>query len=695
MADRFWIGDTGNTNDTANWSTSSGGAGGASIPTLVDNAIFDNNSFSTTGLTVTVNAAFSCFNLDFSAVTNNPTFAGNQTLNIYGSMTLSASMSWTFFGTTYFRATTSQTITTNGINLRSNTYFNGNGGTWTLQDDYTMNLSGRSTYLQAGHLDLNDQLMTFSGTFTITSSSVKELSLGSQGITINTYDWNVATTTNLTFNKETGTINCGGNFKGAGLTYGDVVIGPVVSRSITGENTFANLTINGGTNNGASYFFEDNQTITGTFTVSANTEVYRVLIAAGTDNNNLSSTPITITANAVSIDYADFSGITASGASTPWTGTLLGDVGLNTNITFRTADDYYWIGDTGNHIDGSKWSLLSGGAAASAYPVCHDNIIFDANSFSTTGQTVTMDGRRPCTNMTFSGVTNSPTFAFSIIELLGNVILDSSVTYPATGQVRFMGPTTGTRQLTTNGATLYSLTMNLTQGTLQLQDDLTLFTSTGGVINYNGTFDANDFDLDIPYFNASGSNAKVVYMGSGTWTLFGTTTLFNVGSTTNTTVYAETSVINITIDNGTDRNFYIGSNVTLNEVNFDGTGSGALRFYDSSGGSITTFNVDSSGGAKYLVFYRYSTHSFGTFNLVGTSGNEIYLNSTNAGLFFNLYKIGGGTVTCNYLVLQDSMALNGNWFAGDNSTDTSNNHGWFFQTTPDGPSGLNRLSGMF
>lgn len=44
MADRYWIGatDTDPTN-TANWSTSSGGAGGASVPTTNDTAIFDSN----------------------------------------------------------------------------------------------------------------------------------------------------------------------------------------------------------------------------------------------------------------------------------------------------------------------------------------------------------------------------------------------------------------------------------------------------------------------------------------------------------------------------------------------------------------------------------------------------------------------------------------------------------------------------
>ena len=45
MADRYWLGTTSTSfNNTANWSTSSGGSGGASIPTDSDTAIYDANS---------------------------------------------------------------------------------------------------------------------------------------------------------------------------------------------------------------------------------------------------------------------------------------------------------------------------------------------------------------------------------------------------------------------------------------------------------------------------------------------------------------------------------------------------------------------------------------------------------------------------------------------------------------------------
>ena len=57
MADRYWVGGTGtwSSTNTANWSASSGGASGASVPTAADDVFFDANSNTgTTAFTVTM-----------------------------------------------------------------------------------------------------------------------------------------------------------------------------------------------------------------------------------------------------------------------------------------------------------------------------------------------------------------------------------------------------------------------------------------------------------------------------------------------------------------------------------------------------------------------------------------------------------------------------------------------------------------
>ena len=56
MADRYWVGGNGtwNSTNTANWSSTSGGSGGASVPTAGDNVYFDDSSYAADLLVVTV-----------------------------------------------------------------------------------------------------------------------------------------------------------------------------------------------------------------------------------------------------------------------------------------------------------------------------------------------------------------------------------------------------------------------------------------------------------------------------------------------------------------------------------------------------------------------------------------------------------------------------------------------------------------
>lgn len=47
--DRYWVGNSGLWNDTAHWSLTSGGTGGAPVPTANNDVYFDSNSFTEEG----------------------------------------------------------------------------------------------------------------------------------------------------------------------------------------------------------------------------------------------------------------------------------------------------------------------------------------------------------------------------------------------------------------------------------------------------------------------------------------------------------------------------------------------------------------------------------------------------------------------------------------------------------------------
>jgi hypothetical protein len=94
MANRYWVGGTGNWSDTAHWSTSNGGSGGAAVPTSSDNVWFTNLGFPTGG-TCTLDQDAVCGNFqlqygtfdanDFNVTASSVSLAsyiGNPVLNM-------------------------------------------------------------------------------------------------------------------------------------------------------------------------------------------------------------------------------------------------------------------------------------------------------------------------------------------------------------------------------------------------------------------------------------------------------------------------------------------------------------------------------------------------------------------------------------------------------------------------------------
>lgn len=114
MANRYWVNGSGNWTSTARWSTTSGGASGASVPSNADTVYIDNNSFIGTGgvgtITVDTTSA-SCLN--FIVFPSSPTisFLGLGS----GSSSVACAGVYTNFGGLYFSGT-------GGISLDSSAY---------------------------------------------------------------------------------------------------------------------------------------------------------------------------------------------------------------------------------------------------------------------------------------------------------------------------------------------------------------------------------------------------------------------------------------------------------------------------------------------------------------------------------------------------------------------------------------------
>ena len=122
MPNRYWVtGGTGNWSSTTNWSATSGGGSGASVPTAADDVFFDAGSGSGT-VTTTVGAT--CLSANFSGFIG--TFNANTNWSVATSLTFSSAM----------------TITGTGNILKT-----ASGGTWTFN---TKTYTGGWVYHIAG-----------------------------------------------------------------------------------------------------------------------------------------------------------------------------------------------------------------------------------------------------------------------------------------------------------------------------------------------------------------------------------------------------------------------------------------------------------------------------------------------------------------------------------------------------------------
>jgi hypothetical protein len=214
MADRYWILGTGSwsSTNTVNWSDSSGGLGGFSVPTAADNVFFDANSNVGTGaFTVTMaNTPRVCNDFTASGLDGAMTLAGSAIgLTVSGSLTFPATnFIRTYDGATIFNATTTgKTVTTNGVTfgpgLGSGVTFNGVGGGWTLGSALTVSGETVTSTLTRGTLDLASYTLSV-GRFDSSFSNTRTIAFGTGQIST-TGRGNVWVTSNTSGLTTTGT----------------------------------------------------------------------------------------------------------------------------------------------------------------------------------------------------------------------------------------------------------------------------------------------------------------------------------------------------------------------------------------------------------------------------------------------------------------------------------------------------------
>lgn len=684
-ADYYWIGGSGNWSDPSHWSLTSGGAANAAgcIPQSENDVYFDANSFNSSGQTINIDLPFaSCKNMNWTGALFSPAFASPvfSCLKIFGSLTLIPAMNYYFNGQISFEAkTTGHTITSAGNHFRRKVDFCGAGGGWILSDDFN---SFSSLCLSLGNLNTNNKKVSVYK-FDSSVDYYRSLTLGSSiiNITGSQPDAFTAYFKNMTFCPGTSTIRFTSDSSNTGMLF-DISPADVSFYNVEFTGVSSNVTL---INKSASTFifnnllFEGNGVVmgdyiyNGTLTLSpgkiysfqaGKTQTLNGNISAngGCGNNiiirstlNGVAAKFTKSGGSVNVNKVMLKDIYASGGAN-WNANnsvILTNVnGWNVTAPSNSGVGYYWTGGSGNWSDPAHWSLTSGGAAnaAGCIPGYSNNVYFDANSFSSPGQTVTIDiNPAACNDMVWTGALFSPSLngaPVMSLKIYGSLTFIQAMNYNFKGQIFFDATSPG-KSISTAGNTFLNF-INFTGagGGWIISDSLSSLSKVNLLF---GSLNTNGKPVRVCSFFSNTNTARTLELGSSVITITGTGySGFHAGFE-NMNLDAAKSTLRFTTDCG-DAGMTLesaSSVIVFNNVDFtDSSASGYIR--NVSGKSAVFNNVNFSGDA----------HNYGNniFNDVVIAGSG-FINGINS--FRNLTFTAGETYTLQAGLIQ---TIHGDWW---------------------------------
>jgi hypothetical protein len=624
----YWVGGTGNWSDAAKWSTTSGGTGGAAIPTSLDLVNF-NSASSASAYTATVDAGVTIARCAAIAMgppaSGNITFAGSIPIAFHGTVIFNATgITRTYTGAIQLSGNSNYYFTTNGIILSSSINVNGIGSTWTLGSALditlgTLTVTSGSFNTSASSYALSLSVLS-SSTFLSNSSAIRSINLNASVVTAaiagTSIPINFTWSQNLTFNAGTSQFNFPGStytINGGGVTFYNVAFNTTTALSFTinGQNTFNTLLFGGRTTVGiGSIIFSANQTI-GTLTLAAGTAAaYRTFLASNTLGTQRTLAVTTLTAGAADIDFRD---IAVTG--TTLTGTRFGDCKGNSGITFPAAKTVYYATSSASNwgsVGTGSWSLTNNGTAdATAFPLAQDTAVFPSSPtpYPASGTIVSINadyniGTIDMSARTTNTMTLQTLLAYNTIY--GNWISGTGVTmFSSQGLLTFAGR--GNQTITSAGVAFPKpLIINTPSGSVTLQDALILsFGNTGQITVLLGTFNANNYNVTFTYNSTySGitsdiAGTRTIAFGSGTWTILGASIPVTIANITGLTITG-TATINLT---SSFAKTFAGGGANYSGITLNQGGAGALTIT----GNNTFKNISNSYGATGVTTINLDT----------------------------------------------------------------------------------------
>ena len=557
----FWVNDQGDWDDINHWSTTSGGPGGACLPTALDNVIFDENSFTKENQTVNASSNdIRCKSMDWRGAKHTPRFASPDDMisgiYIFGSLYFIKDMEWDFpaMMNFYFRSNEkNQVIETGGFVFPNDVWFDGARedklGGWTLFDDLRMD---GDLILDNGDLIVNGNEVECMRFLSENSSSINRiLDLSNSVLVINAYngeamkvyDFNdVTMTANFDLLASASTIKVvnEGEIAVTGLLTGAMDFGNVVFQDkgkvnasrlklgfdyltfkadgeIIGKNHFGVLELL----KGNTYKFGQGKIY----------EISREFLAQGTCNDiiNIESdeegleATISKTSGDINLDYIFMKDIHAKNNGGSYVATNSVDLG-NTDgwiITELESKTLYWVGNgiTDEWSDYENWSTTSGGSAEGCVPNPIDDVVFDGNSFFGS-KDVNVVANAYCHNMTWTAEVD-PSSVFNVdaqMQVAGSLVFTANMSANVSSPILFVGDNTGTvKQINFVGKTLNGDIVF--EGANQIWSLLDGFLTTKNLLLNKGTLNTQGQDFGanrLESENFDSSDVRLLNLGSST-----------------------------------------------------------------------------------------------------------------------------------------------------------------------------------
>jgi len=736
MANRYWVGGTGtwNTVLTTNWSTTSGGAAGASAPTLAsDVAIFDANS-GTGNYTVTLASAV-CLTLTITnpaGTGNTLTFAGTGLqIGITGTSTISSSTGNILFSNTLIDLYSSFTVSTpTFVSLNCTTLNVRTGGTCVISTsacsascNVTINNSGGATSLGSD--------FTTTGSFTITAGQLtitgRTLTCDSfvhsgQLVTGTTGVVNITGTSGTVFNialstatmTATNTFNLTGSPSSATTRTVSMVASSTAVINLNVQSGSDLIAIPTACNVGNLNFtgFSGDITTTAVINMTGNLTLSSTMTvtdaAAAITFVGTTATAQTITSNGVALNrtitfntsgtggvsladaFTTTRAITQAGGTLNINSqTLTGLTYSNTNtsaatLTFGASGKIYCTG-TGTvfSIAATSTFTLTGGIS-DVYITSTGSTAITASgrsggteaqsiSFSFTGGTYALTLTTNVKNLNFTG------FAGSVVAgartIYGNLTLSSGMTVTGTASVTTFSGSSGTKTITSNGT---SLNCNITfDGAGSTFKFLTASDNSGrAVILTNGIVDLNGQTVTYGSVTTAAGTKNITFNGGY---------LYLIGSVG----FANSVPTGFTTTAGTANGFiYMAYALAKNFVG--GGSSFAATLVQAAAGALTVSGSNTFLGGLTnttqpapIAFTSSTTNTFnGDIKLKGTAGKLIVITAVTAGTAAT-WSHTGSTVSCDYVSIKDNTASGTvPFYAGAHSTLVSNTTNWSNRPPP-------------